>query len=121
MLKESNDLNIQERYIRVLDKMRAEYHQINRPIRVKASGYKTKRKNALGKHIILTGHKPVEKGTLIQLKFDLKYRSQSKFEVQNTQRRRKNFIGIGQVVKIFSTGHKKYKMLVLLLDLCSVH
>ena len=121
MLKESNDLNIQEGYIRVLNKMTAEYHQINRPIRVTASGYKTKKRIALGKHVILTGNRPVEKGTLIQLKFDLKYRPQNKFGVQNRARRRKNFIGIGQVVKIFSTGHKKYKMLVLLLDLCSVH
>ena len=120
MLKESNDLNIQEGYIRVLNKMTAEYHQINRAIRVKASGYQTQKKIALGKQIILTGHKPVEKGALIQLKFDLKCRPQNKFGVQNAQRRRKNFIGIGQVLKIFRIGQKKYKMLVLLLDLCSV-
>ena len=118
MLENSGHINIREGYIRTLDKIKAEYHQIHKPIRIKASGHKTKKMSALGKHIILTGHKRVEKGTLIQVKFDLKYRSKHRFGAHNNLPRRRAFVGTGQVLKILETNHKKFKMLIRLLDLC---
>jgi hypothetical protein len=108
---------IQKGHIRALNEINAEYRQINRPIRLKASVHRNKNISLLGKHIILSGHEPVQEGTLIQFKFDLECQSQKRI-YNSALPICKRFIGIGQVLRILEMDHARYKMLIRLLDLC---
>ena len=103
--------------IRLLNEIDAEYRQINRPIRLRASVYRNKNISLLGRHIILSGHEPVQEGTLIQFKFDLECQSTHRIDNGVTPIC-KRFIGIGQVLRILEMDHGRYKMLIRLLDLC---
>lgn len=119
MLKKSKRLKIQNGSIQILDKIKAEYHRVNKPIRIKVSENRDKNIFSIGKHIILNGHEPVKKGSLIQVKLKLKNRFKNSFSDERRPNQGKKIIGIGQVLRILEIRNKRYRMLIHLLDLCT--
>ena len=115
MVKKRNHSKIHDGYIRIFNEMKAEYQQINQPIRVKA--VENKNIFSIGKHIILSGHKPMKEGSLIQVKFDLKNRFNNKSEDVDNDTPYKRCIGIGQVLRILERKNETNRMLIRILDL----
>ena len=108
---------LKDGYVRILREIKAEYHPINQPIRLKVSEDGYENIASVGKHIILNGSEPVKEGTLIQLRFDLKGHSKHRFGNCNMPVPEKTFIGIGQVISILESSSDRYKMLTSILDL----
>ena len=117
MNRGSDTALLKEGYVRILREIKAEYHPIDHPLRLRVSQDVSQNIALVGKHIILNGRDPVKEGTLIQLRFDLKGNAKHRFGGYNMPPQDKSFVGIGQVRNILESDSQRYKMLINLLDL----
>lgn len=120
MINRSYYTNPYNGHARILHEIKAEYYPIRHSIRLKVSPDREQNISLVGNHIILNGHDPVEVGTLIKLKFDLRGNSKHKFGDYNKPDPDITFVGIGQVLNILESDAEKHKMLIRILDLSNM-
>lgn len=117
MIKGSDCTAVRNGYVRILHEIKADYQPIDKSINIKMSPEREQNISLVGNHIILNGSEPVEIGTLISFKFDLKGKSRHRFGDYDTPADDNTFVGIGQVLNILESYSERYKMLIRLLDL----